>query len=177
MSQLRMLGSSDADTFVAHLHRYMPGSGANGAPRFHPYETLDAWSPDPADFRSSWALPPGEDGWSRSWGVFDAPHSIVGHVDVKADFASMATHRCWLGIGLEPAWTARGWGRRLLDAACGWAKASGFSWVDLGVFAENAAAYRLYTRYGFETIGLTRDRFRLQGEPVDDYHMAFDLHR
>jgi ribosomal protein S18 acetylase RimI-like enzyme len=49
-------------------------------------------------------------------------------------------------------------------------------WIDLGVFATNTPARKLYTRMGFVELGFRRDAFRvLEGVPIDDVQMTLKL--
>ncbi|MBT6443583.1 MAG: GNAT family N-acetyltransferase, partial [Acidimicrobiaceae bacterium] len=47
-------------------------------------------------------------------------------------------------------------------------------WLDLGVFDDNNAAQALYLKHGFEVVGRTPDRFRVDGQALDD--IAMTLH-
>ena len=48
-------------------------------------------------------------------------------------------------------------------------------WIDLGVFGHNAVARRLYRGAGFVEVGITHDRFRVDGVSIDDIHMVLAL--
>jgi len=57
-----------------------------------------------------------------------------------------------------------------------WAlKETSLAWIDLGVFAHNLAARRLYERLGFRETGRSRDAFRIDDERIDDIQMVLDL--
>ena len=60
-----------------------------------------------------------------------------------------------VAMWVDPRWRGRGIGRRVLDQVAGWADARGLR-VHLDVAVDNAAARRLYARYGFEPTGETR---------------------
>ncbi len=44
-------------------------------------------------------------------------------------------------------------GQKLLDAACDWARSSGYAEMVLSVFSENYAGHRFYQRNGFVKVG------------------------
>jgi RimJ/RimL family protein N-acetyltransferase len=48
-------------------------------------------------------------------------------------------------------------------------------WIDLRVFAHNTAAHALYRSLGFVEIGTVPDRFRIEGESIDDILMTLRL--
>lgn len=46
------------------------------------------------------------------------------------------------------------------------------AWMDLGEFAHNAPARALYAKLGFVEVGTTRDRFRIDGQEIEDIAMT-----
>lgn len=90
----------------------------------------------------------------------------AGHVAGYA-LAAPSVHRaeaCVLSTGVRPARRGRGLATRLLDALLGRLDAVGIERVWLTVHPENAAAIRLYRRFGFATMGEEADYFG-PGEP------------
>lgn len=64
----------------------------------------------------------------------------------------------------------------MLETAIVWARREpGIDWIDLNVFADNPVAQRLYRRFGFEVIGRTPDRFRVDGASLDDLTMTLSV--
>lgn len=125
-------------------------------------------------YRTSWEKQLDEVGWMRTWGlVIDG--QVCGHCDLKGGHIDADLHRATVGIGIEHAHCDRGHGRKLMDAAIAWARGHGLAWLDLGVFSENARAIALYRKLGFVEIGVVRDRFRVDGESIDDISMALEL--
>jgi RimJ/RimL family protein N-acetyltransferase len=49
------------------------------------------------------------------------------------------------------------------------------AWLDLGVFAHNHRARKLYAAVGFVEVGVTRDRFRVDDTRIDDVAMVLAL--
>lgn len=124
--------------------------------------------------RELWPRPITEPGWMRTWGLI-ADGQIVGHCDLKGGHLASDLHRATLGIGLEPAYRDRGQGRVMCETAIVWARAQGLAWIDLGVFGPNLRAQALYRKLGFVEVGVTKDRFRLDGESIDDISMTLAL--
>jgi len=104
---------------------------------------------------------------------------VVGHLELRGGRITAEMHRATLGMGLGRAYTGQGYGRRLVEVAVRWAREdAGLSWIDLGVFAGNERARRLYQRMGFVQQGAREDAFRIDaGVSVTDIQMALDLRR
>lgn len=174
MPHIAPLGLGDLDPFVRHMQAHAAESGRDGDPIFMPWgreKPLDL-----ADFRMRRRARVGrsldEDGWERAWGLFDG-EAIGGHVQLLGSAIPAARHRASVGMGLERAWRRRGWGEKLLTTALDWAREQTFlDWVDLGVFGENVAAHALYTKLGFRETGRVEDRYRVDGETIDDIEMT-----
>ncbi len=79
------------------------------------------------------------------------------------------------GLAVAPARQRRGVARALLDAAVEAASARGARKITLRVLAPNTRARALYESYGFETEGVQREEFLLEGRYVDDVLMALRL--
>lgn len=128
--------------------------------------------------RQSWAITPGVLGWQRSLGAFDG-RLLVGECDIhQIRLPETALHRATLGMSLETKYRGQGAGKHLLGTVIEWAKEQTFlQWLDLGVFAHNAPARRLYEHFGFIEIGRTPDLFRVDGHSVDDILMVLDLNQ
>lgn len=81
------------------------------------------------------------------------------------------------GLAVDPAYQSRGVGRALVEAAIAQARARGAVKLSLRVLGSNQGARRLYAACGFETEGVLRDEFLLDGDPVDDHLLARRLDR
>jgi RimJ/RimL family protein N-acetyltransferase len=180
---LRMarLDGDDPDAYARHIVDHMAESGRGGLPHF---AISRIWSRD--DVRAGFVVrlskPLDEPLWGRTWLLFapgasaDRPR-VVGHLELRGGRVPAEMHRATLGMGILRAHTGRGHGRRLVEAAVRWARDdAGLSWIDLGVFASNAPARKLYSRMGFLEIGRREDAFHLDAGPyVDDVQMALRL--
>lgn len=97
---------------------------------------------------------------------------VVGWCDIQSLRAEGMRHAGVVGMGLLPEYRGRGLGRRLLDGCVARAREQGLSRIQLGVWASNAAAVRLYERSGFEREGVRRRARYLDGEWDDLIEMA-----
>lgn len=155
------------------MARHRLENGGDDAGWFMPYAEPDpAWS-QMIVTRVMDALPRsvGEPVWMRMWGLFEGDQ-IWGHVDITGGSLSSARHRAMVGIGLERQARRAGWGRRLAERGLAWAaKQSELDWIELRVFAGNAAALAMYSALGFQEVGRIEDAFRLGEQSVDDVLM------
>jgi RimJ/RimL family protein N-acetyltransferase len=168
-------GGDDPDAYARHLCEHMAESGRGGLPHF---AISRVWSRE--EVRTSFAerlsRGLGEPLWGRAWILADGPR-VVGHLELRGGRVLAEMHRATLGMGLLGAYTGQGHGRRLVEEAVRWARdEAGLRWIDLGVFAGNAPARKLYARAGFVEIGERPDAFRLDAGPsVDDVQMTLKL--
>jgi RimJ/RimL family protein N-acetyltransferase len=173
--QMATLGARDADAYARHLVEHMAESGREGSPHF---ALSRLWTVDEvrAGFTDRMVKGLDEPLWGRAWLLY-ADRRVVGHLELRGGRLAAEMHRATLGMGLLRAFTQQGHGARLVETAVRWARdTAGLRWLDLGVFANNAPARKLYARMGFVEIGLRRDAFRLDAGPtVDDVQMALSL--
>lgn len=161
---------------VAHIARHSRESGRGGDLIFRP-RSSEAPIDEPATIerhRAGWTQAIDEPYWLRTWGVV-IDGQIRGHLDLHGGRLSSEFHRAMLGMGVERGWRGRGHGRALLETAIAWARRAALSWLDLGVFAHNHRARKLYASFGFVEVGTTRDRFRVDGTVIDDVAMVLAL--
>lgn len=180
--EIKPLIASDAALYVDHFVRSVAVSGVGDTPLFTviPAGTVIDKDRRRAMSEKAWQLPPGVHGWERGWGAFadvDGTPQIIGSITLYTDrLAPCQLHRCILGIGIEPGHRHAGLGRKLMGTALSWAKSQNFlEWVDLGVFAENLRARKLYKEFNFIETGRVIDSFRVNGQRVDDIHMSLEL--
>ncbi|MDP2286053.1 MAG: N-acetyltransferase [Pseudohongiella sp.] len=158
-----------------HFKRHRAESGTNGV-HFMPFAPDDTNGPTGATVdRSFWPID--KPGWQRWFCIHElATGNIVGHVDLKTDPLRAGTHWCHLGIGIESAYRGRGLGGKLMDCAIAYAKSTRtIDFIELRVFSNNLPALALYKKKGFVEIGTLKDRFRLQGQSIDDTIMVLDV--
>ena len=104
-----------------------------------------------------------------------AEEKIVGWCDVEPVARPIFAHVGTLGMGLLPACRGRGLGGQLMTAALAASRACGLERVELGVFADNERARRLYARMGFVVEGLRPRRAKIDGRYRDEVLMARTL--
>ncbi|MEZ5558219.1 MAG: GNAT family protein [Pseudomonadales bacterium] len=167
---VRPLVASDLAQFRAHFDRHRAESG-RGDQHFMPFAPDDPAGPRGLDVESL-GRSLRDPGWQR-WFVAVTGDRIVGHVNLKGDSLRTGLHRCELGIGIERACRGGGLGRRLMQVAIDFARAEpSIAWIDLRVFGHNASARGLYQSLGFTEVGKLTDRFRIDGEQIDDVIMT-----
>ncbi|MCX6124735.1 MAG: GNAT family N-acetyltransferase [Proteobacteria bacterium] len=175
---IRMLTNDDAIAFVDHLVRNAPTPGVGAPPISDPFpksHKIDVTARIESA-KKRWIMPIDNLGWGRAWGLFIG-EKIVGEATLSsARLIETQLHRAILGMGIEPEYRGSGVGTALLTAALSWAKEQkSLAWIDLGVFAHNAAARRLYSNSGFLEVGRCVDCFRVDDLRVDDIQMTLDL--
>ncbi len=173
---IELLAPDDIPSLVAHLIRNARESGRDGEPFSRARSADDP--PDPTQtagrLAAAWARSHDDVLWEICFGL-RIDGQIRGHLDLHGGTVPTDLHRGSFGMGIERPWRRAGWGRKLLDAAIAWSRAKGLAWLDLGVFADNTPARALYARAGFVEIGVTPDRFRIDGRSVDDIAMVLRL--
>ena len=99
---------------------------------------------------------------------------VIGRLSLARDPHPASTHVADLGLMVAKPYRGRGIGSALLAQAVTWAHERGVSKLELHVFPHNAAAIRLYERFGFEREGYRRRHYRRSGgELVDAVLMAY----
>ena len=81
-----------------------------------------------------------------------------------------------MGMGIVGSHRRSGGGGLLLGAAIAWARQqASIDWIDLGVFSDNPGVKAPDVRHGFQEIGRTADRFRVDGQSLDDTSMTLNV--
>lgn len=97
---------------------------------------------------------------------------LLGWCDVLRQFAHTRQHVGVLGMAVAASARGQGVGRRLIEAALAEALARGLTRVELTVHVDNAVAQALYRSVGFETEGLLKRGWCLDGRYHDVWLMA-----
>lgn len=166
----------DAEAFARYLVEHMAESGRDGAPHYALSRRLDRREVKESA-KARWSRLLDEPSWARAWLLWSGERTVVGHVELKGGRIPAEMHRATLGIGMRHAITGKGHGRRLMEAAIGWARDEAkLAWIDLGVFSTNTRARKLYQRLGFVEQGMREDAFRIDGGvTITDVWMALRL--
>ena len=174
MHDIRPLAHDDVAPLREHFRRHLAESG-RGDPHFVPFVPGGPEGPVGLDAEAM-TRPLSEPGWQRWFLAVTERGEIVGHVNLKGDKLRAGLHRCDLGIGIERAHRAQGLGRRLMQTAIEFARnAPTLAWIDLRVFGHNARARALYVSLGFAEVGTLADRFRIEGQSIDDVIMTLRI--
>lgn len=99
---------------------------------------------------------------------------IVGDVSISR-MARRMSHRGELGIAVRCEYQNRGIGSRLMAEALKRAREYGFDLIELELRADNAAARRLYEKFGFVKFGTHPAFFKLDGEDIPFDYMYLRL--
>lgn len=173
---IKELCFDDVEKYVEHLARHFPEPGINGV-MHSPMSSNEPLDKEQYIKRSQEGVQRQlhEINWERIWGLFDG-NEIVGHVDLMGHFMSSMSHRARLGMGIEEKYRSIGYGKKLIIRALDWVKSqNNIEWVDLGVLSQNKAAIQLYESFGFKRTARIRDKFRVNGQSVDDILMTLPV--
>lgn len=173
--EIKPFTADASEEILNHFQRHRRESGQDGV-HFMPFAPDDPHGPQGISIEKAF-LPLDTIGWQRWFYARDiSSGKIVGHVDLKGDGLRAGLHRCDLGIGIETAYRGAGLGKRLMMTAIDFARSvDSLAWIDLKVFAQNRRAYALYKQLGFTEVGILRDRFRIEGESLDDVVMVLNV--
>lgn len=174
--RIRLADLGDLDGFSDHVLRHSAESGKEGSVHFAISRTPQRTSVRDSA-RQRWERGLDEALWGRTFLLLDAGSKIVGHLELRGGRFPSEMHRAVLGMGIERAFTGKGYGAQLIEASLAWARASTrLVWIDLGVFEHNAPARKLYQRMGFVENGIRQDAFRIDsGVAVTDISMSLKL--
>lgn len=95
---------------------------------------------------------------------------------IRGEEPERAAHNFELSITVAKAFWGLGAGSAVMERLIGFAKGRGARAVHLGVRADNAAAIKLYEKFGFEKIGVRRGFFNIDGTYHDEILMDLYLY-
>ncbi|HLT20088.1 MAG TPA: GNAT family N-acetyltransferase [Thermomicrobiales bacterium] len=104
--------------------------------------------------------------------VADAGDELAGYVEARGGEFRRVRHVATVIAGVRQSYAGQGLGSRLFQALMEWAEDAGLARLELTVMTHNAAAIRLYEKFGFEREGTRRMAMRVDGAWVDEYYMA-----
>jgi RimJ/RimL family protein N-acetyltransferase len=106
--------------------------------------------------------------------VYEEDDALIGMFKLTPK-SHRASHIVSLGgVAIDPSFSGKGYGQRMLDQIILLGKESGFLRMELGVSAINTKAIHLYEKAGFKKEGLLRKYIYLENENLylDDIIMA-----
>ncbi len=174
---VRTLLIEEVDQYLRHVQQEEAESGVGGAPHSHPYGRSEPFDAAAARDRevTRWLTELTDVGWRRAWGLFD-DDELVGHLYLAGGALRSELHRVDMGMGVQRSHHRQGGGTLLLSSAIVWARSQPhIDWIDLGVFSDNPGAQDLYLRNGFNALARTPDRFRVDGQSIDDISMTLNV--
>lgn len=163
---------ADFDSFFEHRKRMMLLNQDPNYPTFMPREESSPKDQFLKRMSEEWDLT--NQYRTITIGVFQNA-SIVGHGDLMPYKLESLGHRVTLGIGIEKHLHGTGCAQALMQALIDRAKSLNYDYLDLGVFANNPKAVKLYQNFGFVKNAFEKDYFRVFGEKIDHICMALDL--
>jgi ribosomal protein S18 acetylase RimI-like enzyme len=167
--------AQEFDEFLVYLNDHLSDNGKDDSAYFQPLSRSASSFPSEraAAFRAGLVLPVGQVGWRRLWVARNSNAHVIGHIDLRSHAERFAEHRCLLGMGVDRGHRKTGLGKRLIEHAEEWGRASELlEWIDLQVLSSNEKAIRLYERAGFKKTGETLDMFKIDGQSFSYTSMA-----
>lgn len=104
--------------------------------------------------------------------VADAGNELAGYVEARGGEFRRTRHVAMVIAGVRQGYAGQGLGSRLFQALLDWARGAGIRRLELTVMTHNAAAIRLYEKFGFAREGTRRRAMLVNGDWVDEYYMA-----
>jgi len=98
--------------------------------------------------------------------------AVVGWCDIRPSWAHAVQHCGTLGMGVLSSYRSRGIGAQLLTACLAKARSKSISRIELEVRADNAAAIRLYQKFGFVHEARKRNAMKFDGRYYDSVQMS-----
>ena len=104
--------------------------------------------------------------------IFDGDR-IIANIAIRSVAKYRKTaHRCSVGLGVRKEYHGIGLGTILMDNAISFAKAVGYTSMELGVLSDNMPAQGLYKKMGFVEYGRLPGAFILDdGTSLDEINM------
>lgn len=160
-------------TSEIQIRRAEPGDAAAFARLLAPAAVFANTLQLPYPSVAHWTARLGENKPNEAPLVATVDNQIVGFAGLHRETAPRRAHAAHLGITVDQAWQGRGIGRALmtalLDIADNWL---GLQRIELGVFADNARAIKLYESCGFVREAVLRGDALRNGEYADTVVMA-----
>ena len=104
--------------------------------------------------------------------VAEDNEQLVGFVVGIGKTANRNKHSMYCVIGIVQAAAGMGLGSELMAELENWARAHGFTRLELTVMTDNEPAKRLYAARGFEIEGTKRRSLLVDGQYVDELYMS-----
>jgi RimJ/RimL family protein N-acetyltransferase len=175
----RTFAVGEVDEYLCLVSAVDAGSGTDGVGHSHAYSKSEPLDIEAGRNReiTRWSTDIDEIAWRRAWGLFDRSEP-VGYLYLAGGALRSELHRVNMGMGILREHRRQGGGAQLLEMGIEWAQEQpSIDWIDLGVFSDNPGATALYLGHGFEVLGRTSDRFRVDGVTLDEISMTRNVSR
>jgi hypothetical protein len=100
---------------------------------------------------------------------------IVGNLNLQIGVPSKRSHTAYVFRIVLKGFRGMGIGTEMMGLAAEMARERGVERLHLSVFSSNTRAIGFYGRLGFETEGVLKKQFVIDGKYVDEVHMAMWL--
>ena len=100
---------------------------------------------------------------------------IVGNAIVERNRIRRYSHRAEITLTVLRDYWGRGIGTRLMEMMIAFAKSAGIEILYLEARADNCRALSVYKRFGFESIGIYKNFFKIGAEYFDAQLMSLEL--
>ena len=107
--------------------------------------------------------------------VAECDGKIVGNAVVERNRIARYSHRAEISITVLRDYWGQGIGTRLMQMMIDFAKETGAEILYLETRSDNERAVSLYEKFGFGSIGVYKDFFKIGGEYFDAYLMTLRL--
>jgi ribosomal protein S18 acetylase RimI-like enzyme len=177
IERVRILTNQDLDAFTRHSELEFQQSGTGGDPVSTPYskEQVFDFEERKTCVRKYWETSLQDLGWRRAWGVFEG-EILIAEIELCGAALASESHRVSLGMSVLRGYRRQGFGQAMLETVIDWSRnRKEIAWIDLGVFKGNDPAFALYTKMGFTECGRTPDKFRVDGQKIEDIQMRLSV--
>ena len=100
---------------------------------------------------------------------------IVGNGIIEREKVKRYSHRAELSITVLKEYWGQGIGSRLMEMMIEFSKNSGIHSISLVARADNERAISLYKKFGFDSVGIYKDYFKINEEYFDAIFMRREL--
>lgn len=175
--KIQLATTADMAAFKPYLQVQMKENGDGVTPLYMPLSREQCAGPIDIEgrFTTCLSLPLTDLKWRRLWLLWDEAGDLLGHIDLRSLGEAHTTHRALLGMGLSLECRGKGIGGKLIDHVVAWARENGLEYIDLDVMSTNPAGIKLYQKCGFVEVGRVNDKYRVDGQMVDEIQMSLPL--
>lgn len=98
--------------------------------------------------------------------------TIIGHFNLQRGYLTKSKHIAYIAMLLLKGYRNLGIGTAMMKIAMENAREKGIEKLYLSVFSSNTSAINFYKKCGFETEGILKKQFIIDGRYLDEVYMA-----